>query len=281
VVSEIKILTLFPISTQQLPLQTKGMSTIRTLVVDDELLARENLKILLSDYCEGIEVIGEADSLESATEAIKKHSPDLIFLDIRMPSGVEGFDLLDQLESKDFLVVFVTAFTDYAIKAFDANAIHYVLKPVDIEDLQNAVKKVTRYFEMRRTLPKSEFDYSLMLENLKSSLQKETSERIAIHHSKGIKLVDVKDILRLEANGNCTHIYFNNTSSYLDTRTLKVYEDILPHQFIRTHKSHIVNLNAVKEYIHTDGHRVILNDESSAPVSRGKLSEFLTQLKKM
>ena len=257
------------------------MNKIRTLVVDDELLARENLKLLLSEYCEGVDVIGEADSTESAIKAIESLSPELIFLDIRMPSGSEGFDLLNQLDSKDFLVVFVTAFSDYAIKAFNANAIHYILKPVDIEDLQNAVAKVSEYHLMKQTLPKSDFNYSLMLDNLKTSLIKETQDRIAIHHSKGIKLVDVIDIIRLEADGNCTHIYFSNNTSYLDTRTLKVYEELLPRQFIRIHKSHIVNLNLVKEYMHTDGHRVILSDNSSAPISRGKLSEFLTLLKKM
>lgn len=254
---------------------------IRTLVVDDELLARENLKLLLSEYCKEVEVVGEADSAESAAEAIETLNPDLVFLDIRMPSGLEGFELLDKIESNDLLVIFVTAFKDYAIKAFNANAIHYILKPIDVEDLQNAVKKVTNYFEMNKTLPESAFNYPELLENLKSTLRKETTERIAIHHSKGIKLVDVKDILRLEADGNCTHIYFRDQSSYLDTRTMKVYEDLLPNNFIRTHKSHMVNMNAIKEYIHTDGHRVILEDDSSVPVSRSKLSEFLTLLKKM
>ena len=255
--------------------------SIKTLVVDDELLARENLKLLLSEYCQGLEVVGEADSIETAVEEIKRLKPELLFLDIRMPSGLEGFDLLEHIDTKDLIIVFVTAFKDYAIKAFNANAIHYVLKPVDIEDLQNAVKKVVEYHEMKNSLPSSDFNYAALIENLKDSLHKEAQERIAIHHSKGIKLVEVKDILRLEADGNCTNIYFKTGDSYLDTRTLKIYEEILPHQFIRTHKSHIVNINSVKEYVHTDGHRVILDDNSSAPVSRGKLSEFLTLLKKM
>ena len=251
------------------------------MIVDDELLARENLKILLSEYCDDVEVVGEADSVDTALEAIKTLTPDLIFLDIRMPSGIEGFDLLDQIESKKFLVVFVTAFKDYAVKALNASAIHYILKPVDIEDLQNAVKKVADYIEMQRSLPVSSFNYNALLENLTMSLKKERNDRIAIHHSKGVKLVQTLDIMRLEANGNCTNIYFKNSSSYLDTRTLKVYEELLPPNFRRTHKSHIVNMNKVKEYVHTDGHRVILEDNSSVPVSRGKLSELLTYLKKL
>ncbi len=254
---------------------------ITTVIVDDELLARENLRILLEEYCPDVKVVGDADSAETATEIIEKLKPQLVFLDIRMPSGLEGFEVVREFGEAAPLIVFVTAFKDYAIKAFNANAIHYILKPVDIEDLQNAIKKVKGYVEMKSTLPKTEFDYQALLQNLKTSLRKESLDRIAIHHSKGIKLVDVSDLLRMEANGNCTTIYFKDGSTYLDTRTLKVYEDILPSNFTRIHKSHIVNLNEVKEYIHTDGHRVVLTDSESVPVSRGRLSEFLTLLKKM
>ncbi|MBT4775943.1 MAG: response regulator transcription factor [Crocinitomicaceae bacterium] len=254
---------------------------IRTIIVDDELLARENLKLLLSDFCENVEVVGEADSVDAAIDAITELKPTLVFLDIRMPSGIEGFELLERIDTKDFVVIFVTAFKDYAIKAFNANAIHYILKPIDVEDLQNALKKVTEYFKMKKSLPLKDFNYSELLENLTLSLKNDCPDRIAIHHSKGIKLVEVKEIVRLQANGNCTHIYFKNSSSYLDTRTLKTYEDLLPFYFVRIHKSHIVNINSVEEYVHTDGHRVILNDKSTAPISRGKLSEFLTLLKRM
>jgi two-component system, LytTR family, response regulator len=234
---------------------------IRTIIVDDELLARENLKLLLSDFCENVEVVGEADSVDAAIDAITELKPTLVFLDIRMPSGIEGFELLERIDTKDFVVIFVTAFKDYAIKAFNANAIHYILKPIDVEDLQNALKKVTEYFKMKKSLPLKDFNYSELLENLTLSLKNDCPDRIAIHH--------------------CTHIYFKNSSSYLDTRTLKTYEDLLPFYFVRIHKSHIVNINSVEEYVHTDGHRVILNDKSTAPISRGKLSEFLTLLKRM
>ena len=254
---------------------------IRTLIVDDEVLARENLKILLSQYCDGVQVVGEAHSVHSAIEEIDKTNPDLVFLDIRMPSGLEGFELLDQIEEKKFLVVFVTAFKDYAIRALNASAIHYILKPIDSEDLQNAVKKVAEYLEMQKSMPISSFDYNALLTNLTHSLSLKRAERIAIHHSKGIKLVDTLDILRLEANGNCTHLYFDDGSSYLDTRTLKVYEEMLPPCFMRTHKSHIVNMNKVIEYVHSDGHRAILKGNSTVPISRGRLSEFLTYLKKL
>ena len=144
---------------------------IRTIIVDDELLARENLKLLLSDFCENVEVVGEADSVDAAIDAITELKPTLVFLDIRMPSGIEGFELLEKIDTKDFVVIFVTAFKDYAIKAFNANAIHYILKPIDVEDLQNALKKVTEYFKMKKSLPLKDFNYSELLENLTLSLK--------------------------------------------------------------------------------------------------------------
>ena len=116
---------------------------LRALVVDDEDLARKNLTMLLHEYCDDVEVIGDAGNIATAKEMIEELKPDVVFLDIRMPSGAEGFDLLESIENRDFLVVFVTAFKDYALRAFNANAIHYVLKPVDIDDLIRAAAKIT------------------------------------------------------------------------------------------------------------------------------------------
>src|SRR5688500_17234881 len=115
---------------------------LRAIVVDDEELARKNLTMLIEEYCEDIEVIDDAGNIIDARAKIESLQPDVVFLDIRMPSGSEGFDLLESIENRNFFVVFVTAFKDYALRAFNANAIHYVLKPVDIEDLQQAVQKV-------------------------------------------------------------------------------------------------------------------------------------------
>ena len=115
---------------------------VPVLIVDDESHARENLKLLVNEYCTTLEVVGEAKSAEEAKLKIKELKPKVIFLDIRMPSGVEGLNLLSELKEKDFMVVFVTAFKEYAIKAFNANAIHYLLKPIDVEDLLDAEKKL-------------------------------------------------------------------------------------------------------------------------------------------
>src|ERR1044072_2996749 len=124
---------------------------LRTLIVDDEAPARENLRLLLEEHCPEIEVVGLAHSVESAQKLIKELSPQVVFLDIRMPSGTEGFDSLDSLPEKNFQMVFVTAYKDYAIRAFHANAIHYILKPIDIDDLKTAVKKLVANQELFRS----------------------------------------------------------------------------------------------------------------------------------
>jgi two-component system LytT family response regulator len=115
---------------------------MRALIIDDEEFARKNLQLMLEEFCPEIEVIGEATGKDQAKAIIEASKPDVIFLDIRMPSGAEGFELLEEVENKDFLVVFVTAFKDYALRAFNASAVYYVLKPIDIDDLRLAVDKL-------------------------------------------------------------------------------------------------------------------------------------------
>ena len=222
---------------------------LKAIVVDDEDLARKNLTMLLHEYCEEVEVIGDAGNINTAKEKIEALKPDVVFLDIRMPSGSEGFDLLDNIENREFLVVFVTAFKDYALRAFNANAIHYVLKPVDIDDLIHAVNKIK---EARSTFSENpgNFDtYFESIKNLSNSMESQGyGNKVAISHTKGIKLIEINDIMYLEASGNCTVLYFADGTRYLDTRTLKIYEGILtPAIFYRIHKSHIVNMDYLKE----------------------------------
>jgi len=255
--------------------------SLKAIVIDDEEFARKNLTMMLEEHCEGISVIGEAEGKEEAKEIIEKLSPDVVFLDIRMPSGSEGFELLEEVENKDFLVVFVTAFKDYAIRAFNASAVYYVLKPIDIDDLQQAVEKVQIESEKFKTEPDSFSAYFDSLKDLSSNIvNKKHSSRIAISHTKGLKIVEDKDILHLEASGNCTTIYFVDGSRYLDTRTLKTYEGLLnPDKFSRIHKSHIINLDLLKEYINDDGHFAVLDGGKRVPVARNRVTEFVRMLK--
>lgn len=254
---------------------------LKTIIIDDEELARKNLQMLIEEYCDEIEIVADAGNIIDAKEKIETHSPDVVFLDIRMPSGAEGFELLESIENRNFLVVFVTAFKDYALRAFNANAIHYILKPIDIEDLQQAVQKVK---EARITFSQNpeNFDtYFESIRNLSSSMASEGyGNKVAISHTKGIKLIDIEDITYLEASGNCTILYFSDGTRYLDTRTLKVYEGILnPVMFYRIHKSHIINLNYLKEYLNEDGHFAILKNGKLLPVARNRVSSFVKTLK--
>lgn len=250
---------------------------LRTLIVDDEAPARENLKLLLIEHCPEIEVIDLADSVSSAQKLIKELSPQVIFLDVCMPSGAEGFDLLDSLPEKNFQVVFVTAFKDYALKAFHANAIHYILKPIDIDDLKTAVKKLVANQESFSNNTESLISYIRSLENLTKSMNTTLpSQRITINHAKGFKIIDPSDIMYLEGEGNYTKIYFSDSSLYVDTRSLGVYEDILDSKkFFRIHKSHIVNVLCVSEFLNNDGSFIIMKNGTRLAISRLRLAGFL------
>ncbi|WP_027419816.1 LytR/AlgR family response regulator transcription factor [Crocinitomix catalasitica] len=256
---------------------------LKAIIVDDEDLARKNLMMLLEEYCKDIEVIGDAGNIDDAELLIEEKSPDVVFLDIRMPSGAEGFDLLDRIKKRNFLVVFVTAFKDYALRAFNANAIHYVLKPVDIDDLVISVDKVLEARKIMGDNPTNFETYFESIDNLANSMTTQGyGNKVAISHTKGIKLIDIHDIMYLEASGNCTVLYFNDGTRYLDTRTLKIYEGILnPAFFFRIHKSHIVNMEYLKEYLNEDGHFAILKNGKLLSVARNRVSNFVKTLKSL
>lgn len=256
---------------------------LRAIVVDDEEFARKNLIMMLEEFCPDVEVIGEASRKSQAKAIIESSNPDVVFLDIRMPSGSEGFELLEELEEKNFHVVFVTAFKDYAVKAFNANAAYYLLKPIDIEELQTAVEKVKESRQQHSSDPEYFPTYFSSLKNLSDTLlRNKPSNRIAISHTKGLKIVEDDTISHLEASGNCTTIYFKDGSRYLDTRTLKIYESILnPLKFFRVHKSHIINLDLLTEYLNEDGHFAVLKGGLRIPVARNRVAEFVKMLKEV
>lgn len=254
---------------------------LRAIIVDDEEFARKNLAMLLEEYCPEVEVIGEASRKEQAKAIIESSQPDVVFLDIRMPSGAEGFELLEEIEKKDFLVVFVTAFKDYAIRAFNASALYYLLKPIDSDELIAAVQKLIAEKEKYADAPENYSTYFDSLKDLSQNLlQNKTSSRITISHTKGLKIVEDHSIAHLEASGNCTTIYFKDGTRYLDTRTLKTYENLLnPSKFSRVHKSHIINLEILREYVNEDGHFAVLEGGIRVPVARNRVTEFIKMLK--
>lgn len=255
---------------------------IRSLIIDDEELARENLAMMLESFCPTIKVVGKASGKEEAKLLIAQLQPQVIFLDICMPSGTEGLTLLDELEEKNFLVVFVTAFKEYALKAFNANAVHYLLKPIDVDELIDANAKIEERLALISSNPESKKEYQDSLVNTAASIRNKNSKKLTISHSRGIKIVNIEDIEYLEAMGNCTDIFFKDKTKYTDTRTLKTYEDILDTKlFFRTHKSFMINLTYLKEYLTSMGNTAVLTSGKEVPVSRSKTKEFTTLLKNL
>lgn len=248
---------------------------LRALIVDDELHARENLKYLIRDHCPELEVVGVAGDPTSAREEVKKCAPHVLFLDICMPSGTEGFEFLESLPDKNFQVVFVTAFKEYAIRALNANAIHYLQKPVDVDELRKAVNNVVATYNLFCENAAQQLTYMRSLDNL-TKTQSMPIRRITIHHAAGYDIVEQKDFMYLCGEGDNTAIVFSDGSRRTDSKSISVYEHMLePQVFYRIHKSHIVNLNCVKELQKKNGLFVVMKNDERLPISRMRLRQFL------
>lgn len=250
-------------------------SRIRAIIVDDEEPARENLRLILDDACPEVEVIGMADGAASAEELIGSQRPDLVFLDIRMPSGTEGLELLGRHARVPYLVIFVTAYKDYAVQAFRAHAVDYLLKPIDVDELRAAVNKAAGRLGERREAPEGAEGY---MERAREAARRIATHagRIVVEHARGFKLFDPADIIRLEAQGNCTMLHFKDGSRYLDTRTLAIYDSALEEQgFLRVHRSHLIGLAHLREYLREEGHWAVMADGTRVPIARDRLERFL------
>lgn len=252
------------------------MKKLKAVIVDDELHARENLKYLLQDYCPEINVIGMAADPGEAIALVAARQPDLIFLDICMPSGTEGFEMLDAIPDKQFQVVFVTAFKDNAIRALNANAVRHLQKPVDVDDLISVVESVIDTYELFCKNRAALLNYVRSLESLSQIMySKAPPSMITIQHSDGFRIVDQKDLMYLEGEGGHTSIVFTDGTKYVDMKPIGVYESVLDEsRFFRIHKTHIVNLRCVKEFVNDKGHFVVMANNSRLPVSRMRLADF-------
>jgi two-component system LytT family response regulator len=245
---------------------------IKSIIVDDESKSRNNLKQLLSEYCPAVEVIAEADSAANALILIAEHQPDLLFLDIEM-GELSGFDLLKLLNGKQtFELIFVTAYDNYGIQAVKACAIDYLLKPINILELSNAVDQA-----IKQIGPKRENE---RLKELVANIdRKDDEQKIAVPLADKIEFIAVSKIVRLEAEGNYTHFYLDGQKHYLVCKTLKEYQELLEsHQFIRSHQSHLINYRKIAAYVKTDGGYIAMEDGSRVPISRQKREEVLAKI---
>jgi len=245
---------------------------IRAILIDDEPNNLQNLKTLLATYCPDVSVLGDATSARQGIELINLLNPELVFLDIEMP-GQSGFDLLAQLENIRFEVIFVTAYNNYALKAIKFNALDYILKPIDIEELESAVNRAKQ-----RLADKSQLEFTkLAFQNLQLPRK---HKRIALASTDKIEFFDVDSIIRCLGENNYTRFFFENGESRLVSKPLSEYEELLDEfDFIRVHKSHLVNGAKISSFIKNDGGYLLTSDGCSVPVSRRKKDELLDRMK--
>lgn len=245
---------------------------IRAVLIDDMKNSRVTLADDLKNYCPDILIEGEADSVKSGVELIRKINPEIVFLDIELEDGT-GFDILDSFDEINFKIIFITGLDSYGIKAIKFSALDYLLKPVDPEDLVKAIGKY-KESDKRRDL-KANVDY--LLENIRGIKPK--FKRIALNSADKVNMVNIDDIIRCESQSNYTLFYLNGGEQILVTKSLKEYENLLEeYSFIRVHHSHLINLNFLKEFIKTDGGYAVMTDKSTVPVSVRKRDNLLREL---
>jgi len=234
---------------------------LSAVVIDDESKVRETLKQMLSIYCPNINVIGEADGVESGYRIITTQNPDVVFLDMQMNDG-NGFDLLNKFSPINFQLIIVTAYQEYAIKAFKFSAVDYLLKPIDPSDLISAVEKISTSYNQTET--KSKFD--ALLSNTVN--QESSSKKLVLKTISGIHVVDTDNIIRCESHNNTTEFIFKDNVPIRVSRTLKEYEDLLDDcGFIRCHQSHLVNQKYIVKVMRFPTPAIRMSDNSEIPVA--------------
>ncbi|MGC3947951.1 MAG: LytTR family DNA-binding domain-containing protein [Chryseolinea sp.] len=244
---------------------------LRSIIVDDELKSRESLKDMLQVFCEGVEVLRLCKDVSEGLDAIEKLQPEIVFLDVRL-RGETGFELLEQAKNTDFEVIFITAFSEYALSAIKFSAIDYLLKPVHGEELSAAVNKVRNRLNRDRST-----QIKQLLENSKTSNPE--LYKLALPTDEGLIFIQVNTISYLKALRGYTEIFTMDGSKHLVTRHLKEYEEMLAlHNFFRIHHSTLVNLNCVKSYVRGDGGFIVMNNDVSLEISRRKRDAFLERI---
>lgn len=244
---------------------------LKTIIIDDESRARSALKQEIQLNCPDIDIVGEADSIATAVPLIKQLAPDLIFLDIQLSDGL-GFTILEQADGQDYAIVFTTAYSEYAIKAFKTSAIDYLLKPIDSAELIQAIDKVKSGLHAKQQV-------TLQNPPAGANLQALQQKKIILHTSEGLHVIQIADIIRCNSYGNYSFVFLRDGSKILLAKILKEIEENLEGTgFERVHHSHLINLNHVKSFRNREGGMVVMSDGSEVPVSMRKKSGFLDHL---
>lgn len=243
---------------------------LKAVIIDDEPKAIQGLTWELSSFNDEIEVIATFTQPEKALNYLKDADLDCLFLDVEMPT-MDGFQFLEKLEKKDFAVIITTAYNEYAIKALKKEAIDYLLKPIDSDDLRETINKIKKHNS--RAVNADKFERILLNFN-----DKLNHKKITINTDGKLVFLEPRDIIYAESDGNYATLYLENGKNMLLTKKLKEVGELLPDDyFFRIHNSYIINLNKIKEYLKTDGY-VILENGKKVPVSRQRKSDFLGKL---
>jgi two-component system LytT family response regulator len=250
------------------------MSSLRTILVDDEPRGLNSMEKLLQMHCPEVKTIAACSTVDEAIEKINCLQPDLVFLDIAMPIK-NGFELLKEIAEVRFEVIFVTAHNQFMIEAFHFSAIDYLLKPIDDDLLIEAIKRAKK-----RIIEKAgSKNIEVFLHNVQQK-KGAANIKLCIPSLKGFKVVDLADLLYAEAAGNYTNFHFNNQQTICSSKPIHEYEDLLNDSgFVRIHKSYLVNLLHVKEYLRGDGGAIILTDNKELEISRRKKDFFMDKMK--
>lgn len=248
---------------------------ITAVIIEDEINGLNNLKNLLAEHCPDVEIIGEAGSVAQGIELFSNESikPDVAFLDISLPDGLV-FQLLNRLRPIEFEIIFVTAYQEYAIKACEYSSIGYIVKPIDPDVLREAVSRI-------RPRQADQIDRRLDIFNSYYN-NPNAFTKMSISALDGIYFVNIKDIVRFEAEDNYTHIFLNSGERITASKTIKAYEDMLiPFNFYRVHKRHVINLNYMRKFVKGDGGYLVMDDDIKIEVSRRRRPAFMEQMRRL
>ncbi len=246
---------------------------MKAILIDDMPQALQVLSADLAEIAPEIEIIGTANSVVSGAKLLMKEQPDLVFLDIQLGDGT-GFDILEILPDIQFKIIFTTASDEYALRAFRFAAVDYLLKPIDLDELKDAIQRAQSQLHASAE----------RLEVLKDTFHKpdELPTRMCLHTQDKIEIVDIQDIIRCQASDNYTIFYFQNGKKLMVTQTLKTFEKQLKnHLFFRSHQSHLVNLQHVESFVRTEGGYLLLKNGDQAPVSVRKRTELIQRLENL
>jgi two-component system LytT family response regulator len=254
------------------------MLVLNAIIVDDEEFARSSLYFLLQENCENIHIAGIAKSVTEAKLLLQENEVDLVFLDIAMP-GENGFELIPSAIQNNAHVVFTTAFDQYALRAIKANALDYLLKPIDIDELQETVAKATRLVEINKFAQQQNREQLTLLAGYLDD-RSEIRKLSLPNGQGGYTIVDFDDIINIEADSNYSVFYLTGKEKITVAKVLKEYEEILPDsKFVRVHKSSMINLNYLQEYNSKNGLELTLKNGVKIAVSRRRASEFAEKVK--